>query len=71
VIETTSQLIVGAASLRTGSLNPNTNEKLTYGCLLKIEMQPQQPHNAVQVTARTISPAATTAILRTTKSLLS
>jgi hypothetical protein len=39
--------------------------------LIKIEMQPQQPHNALQVTARTTSPAATTAILRTANALLS
>ena len=57
----------GACSLRTGALGPN-NEKISVGCLVKIEMNVQS--NAVRVTARTIHPAATTAVFESARSLL-
>eukprot|EP00604_Paraphysomonas_vestita_P003352 CAMPEP_0174818834 /NCGR_PEP_ID=MMETSP1107-20130205/1729_1 /TAXON_ID=36770 /ORGANISM="Paraphysomonas vestita, Strain GFlagA" /LENGTH=559 /DNA_ID=CAMNT_0016031289 /DNA_START=1314 /DNA_END=2993 /DNA_ORIENTATION=+ len=69
VIENTPQLITGAASLRTGTINPTTGEKVTLGCLIKIEIN--SPSNALQVTVRTVLPGATDAVIGTIKSLLS
>ncbi len=59
----------GACSLRTGALAPGPNqEKISVGCLVKIEMNVQS--NAVRVTARTLHPAATTAVFESARSLL-
>lgn len=69
VIENTSQLITGAASLRTGSINPETHEKVTLGCLIKIELNSFS--NDLQVTVRTVLPGATNAVISTIKSLFS
>ena len=57
----------GAASLRTGALGPN-GEKVSVGCLVKIEMNVQS--NAVRVTARTLHPAATAAVFESARTLL-
>lgn len=57
----------GACSLRTGALGPN-GEKISVGCLVKIEMNVQS--NAVRVTARTLHPAATTAVFESARALL-
>jgi hypothetical protein len=68
VVENTAQMLLGAASLRTGAVNQQTGEKLTLGCLIKIEINPQA--NAFQVTVRTVLPAATSAMLQTAQTLL-
>jgi hypothetical protein len=60
-------VIHGASSLRTGALTP-TGEKINIGCLVKIEMNVQS--NAIRVTARTLHPAATTAVMASAKALL-
>ncbi len=60
-------VMYGAASLRTGTVNPS-GEKITIGCLAKIEINMQA--NALRVTIRTVHPGATSAILQTTKTLL-
>jgi hypothetical protein len=57
----------GACSLRTGSAGPN-GEKISVGCLVKIEMNVQS--NAVRVSARTLHPAATLAVFESARSLL-
>ena len=63
-----SEFVVhGAASLRTGALTP-TGEKISIGCLVKIEMNVQS--NAIRVTVRTLHPAATHAVMMTVKALL-
>jgi hypothetical protein len=68
VIENTAQMLLGAASLRIGAINQQTGEKLTLGCLIKIEMNPQS--NAFQVTIRAVTPAAASAMLQTAQTLL-
>ena len=60
-------VIYGASTLRTGALSPS-GEKLSVGCMVKIEMNVQA--NALRVTLRSVHPAATAAILQTVKSLL-
>jgi len=60
-------VIYGAATLRTGALAAN-GEKLSVGCMVKIEMNVQA--NAMRVTLRSVHPAATQAILQAVKSLL-
>lgn len=60
-------VIYGAGSLRTGSLTP-TGEKISVGCLVKIEMNVQA--NALRLTIRTLHPAATAALQSTGKALL-
>mmetsp|Transcript_20592 Transcript_20592/g.34484 ORF Transcript_20592/g.34484 Transcript_20592/m.34484 type:complete len:1027 (+) Transcript_20592:169-3249(+) len=60
-------VIYGAASLKTGALSP-AGEKLSVGCLVKIEMNVQA--NALRVTLRTVHGSATLAILETVKRLL-
>ena len=57
----------GASSLRTGALGPN-GEKVSVGCLVKIEMNVQS--NQVRVTARTLHKDATAAVFESAKSLL-
>lgn len=57
----------GASSLRTGAVGP-TGDKISVGCLVKVEMNVQS--NAIRVTTRTLHPAATAAIMATAKSLL-
>ena len=57
----------GAASLRTGAVGPN-GEKVSVGCLVKIEMNVQS--NQVRVTARTLHKDATAAVFENAKSLL-
>ena len=52
------------AALRTGTLTP-TGEKVTVGCLAKIEMNVQA--NAMRVTFRTLHPSATAALMATAK----
>lgn len=60
-------ILYGAASLRTGTLAAN-GDKVTIGCLAKLEMNVQA--NALRVTVRTVHPAATSAIMQTAKTLL-
>lgn len=66
--DATDYVIYGAASLRTGAKSPN-GEKISVGCLVKIEMNIQS--NALRVTLRTVHAAATTAVMDSIKSLLS
>jgi len=61
-------VIYGAGSLRTGSTTP-TGEKISVGCLVKIEMNVQA--NALRLTIRTLHPAATSALQSTGRTLLS
>ena len=60
-------VIHGAASLRTGAVTP-TGEKISIGCLVKLEMNVQS--NAIRVTTRTLHPAASLAVMATAKTLL-
>ncbi len=60
-------MIYGAATLRTGAIAAN-GEKLSVGCMVKIEMNVQA--NAMRVTLRSVHPAATQAILQAVKALL-
>ena len=56
-------VIYGASTLRTGALSAS-GEKLSVGCMVKIEM------NVQANTLRSVHPAATQAILQTVKNLL-
>ncbi len=60
-------VLFGAATLRTGASTP-TGEKVSIGCLVKLEINLQA--NALRVTTRTLHPAATQALLATVKTLL-
>jgi hypothetical protein len=60
-------VIYGASSLKTGATGPN-GDKISVGCLVKIEMNVQS--NAIRLTARTLHPAATSAIFECARSLL-
>ena len=60
-------VLYGAASLRTGALAPG-GEKISVGCLAKVEMNVQA--NALRVTFRTIHPVASQALMTTAKTLL-
>lgn len=60
-------VIYGASLLRTGAQGPN-GEKINVGCLVKIEMNVQA--KKLRVTARTVHPAATTALFACAKLLL-
>jgi AP-2 complex subunit alpha len=62
-------VIYGAATLRTGAVVPGGTDKVSIGCLIKIEMNVQA--NAFRITTRTIHPSATAAIMATAKELLS
>jgi len=62
-------VVYGSASLRTGTVKENSGEKITLGCLIKIEINAQS--NVLRVTSRTVLPAATTATIQTAKTLLS
>lgn len=64
----TEFIIYGASSLKTEAVGP-TGEKISVGCLVKIEMNVQK--NAMQVTARTLHPAATASIFECARALLS
>jgi hypothetical protein len=61
-------VLYGAASLRTGALAPS-GEKISVGCLAKVEMNVQA--NALRVTFRTIHPVASQALMTTAKTLMS
>jgi hypothetical protein len=65
--DATEFVIYGAATLRTGALNA-AGEKMSVGCMVKIEMNVQA--NAMRVTLRCVQPAAAQAILQTVKNLL-
>lgn len=67
VPDETEFIVYGAASLRTGATAPN-GDKISIGCLAKIEMNVQA--NALRVTIRTLHPSATSSIMQTVKSLL-
>lgn len=67
IIDNNAQLITGAASLRTGAVNQQNGEKITFGCLIKIE---HTGPNTILVTTRTVSPASTAAILQTVRVFL-
>ncbi len=60
-------VVYGASTLRTGTVGPN-NEKMSIGCLVKIEMNVQA--SAIRVTVRATHPAAASALVETAKSLL-
>jgi hypothetical protein len=61
-------IIHGAASLRTGTTTA-TGEKISIGCLAKVEMNIQT--NAIRVTLRTLHPAATSSIMSSSKIIFS
>jgi hypothetical protein len=63
-----SHSFLGAASLRTASLNPQTREPVTLGCLLKIHLDLSS--NSLKIICRTVLPLATTAISSVTKTIL-
>ena len=52
------------SALRTGTMTA-TGEKVTVGCLAKIEMNVQA--NAMRITFRTLHPSATSALMATAK----
>jgi AP-2 complex subunit alpha len=60
-------VLYGASSLRTGQ-QTQTGEKISIGCLVKVEMNVQA--NAMRITVRTLHPAATHATMQTFQSLL-
>jgi hypothetical protein len=60
-------VIHGVASLRTGTLAPS-GEKISIGCLAKVEMNVQT--NAMRVTVRTLHPAATAALMAAARAIL-
>ena len=60
-------VIYGASLLKTGALGGN-GEKISVGCLVKIEMNIQA--KKLRVTARTVHPAATAALFACAKTLL-
>ena len=64
----TEYVVYGASLLKTGAMGPN-NEKISVGCLVKIEMNVQS--NAIRLTARTHHPAATNSIFECARGLLS
>lgn len=68
VADSSETILYGAASLRTGAVNTSSNEKISVGCLVKIEMNVAA--HAIRITVRTTSPAASTAILNAAKLLL-
>jgi predicted permease len=55
------------SALRTGTMTA-TGEKVTVGCLAKIEMNVQA--NAMRITFRTLHPSATSALMATAKIVL-
>jgi len=58
----------GAGTLRTGAVAAGREaEKISVGCLMKVEINVEV--KAVRVTARTLHPAATAALIETSKSL--
>ena len=65
--DATEFVIYGAATLRTGMLT-EAGDKVSVGCMAKIEMNVQA--NAMRVTLRCVRPDAATAILQTVKNLL-
>jgi site-specific DNA-cytosine methylase len=65
--DATEFVIYGAATLKTGALT-QTGEKVSVGCMAKIEMNVQE--NAMRITLRSVHPAASQAILQTVKNLL-
>lgn len=56
----------GAASLRTGATNPGSGDKITLGCLVKIE----NSGATINIACRTVHPAATSALCSSVKHLL-
>ena len=60
-------VIYGASLLKTGALGGN-GDKISVGCLVKIEMNIQA--RKLRVTARTVHPAATAALFACAKTLL-
>jgi hypothetical protein len=64
---TASNIIWGAASLRTGATAPNSSDKITMGCLIKIESSGP----TINIICRTVHPAATSALTSIVKHILS
>jgi hypothetical protein len=62
-----NSMVVGAASLKTGTLTA-ANEKISIGCLVRLQMD--KLSGCVTVGVRTLHPAATTSTLATIKALL-
>lgn len=60
-------VVNGASMIRTGAPGPN-GEKISVGCLLKIEMNIQA--KKVRLTVRTVHPAATSALFICAKTVL-
>ena len=60
--------LIGASSLRTGSINSSTGEKITLGCLIQINYN--ETTNHLQINCRTVLPLATTSIIYTIKEYL-
>ena len=61
-------VVYGASSLKTGAPGPS-GDKISVGCLVKIEMNVQS--NAIRLTSRTLHPAATAAVFECARSVLS
>ena len=57
----------GAASLRTGATAPASSDKITLGCLIKVE----NAGPTIDVTCRTVHPAATSALSSAVKHIFS
>jgi AP-2 complex subunit alpha len=61
-----SNCLQGAASFRTGATNPS-GEKITLGCLIKIEVSGM----TINITCRTVHAAATSALASSVKYMFS
>ena len=60
-------VLYGTSQLRTGALTP-AGEKISIGCLVKIEMNVQA--GAIRMTTRTVHQAASSAMIQTAKTLI-
>ena len=65
--DSSDTVVYGASSLRTGATTQQ-GEKISIGCLVKLEIHLQS--NSVRVTVRTLHPAATHAIVEVARALL-
>lgn len=66
--DSSENVVYGAASMRTGAINASNNEKISVGCLIKVEMN--IPAKALRVTCRTVSPVASNCLMQAVKLML-
>jgi hypothetical protein len=66
--DSSETVVYGVSTLRTGAINHANNEKISVGCLIKIEMN--IPAKALRITCKTLSQSATTALMQSAKSIL-